>query len=114
MADSGSVQAYKIQRNSKDLKSGYFRGTDTLIIDDTVLPDSNYVYKAFRIRNGNLVDLSESVDVLTLDTTSHNFHWEIDTLGDYGSCLYDVFAFTENEVWAVGEIDSPDLRLHSE
>ena len=105
MADSGSVQMYTIQRNSKDLKSGYFRGTDTLIIDDTVLPDSNYVFKAFRIRNGNSVDSSEAVDVLTLDTTSHNFRWEIDTLGDYGSVLNDVFAFSENEVWVVGEIE---------
>jgi hypothetical protein len=39
-----------------------------------------------------------------LDTTSHNFVWEIDTLGDYGSYLNDVTIVNEDNVWVVGEI----------
>lgn len=36
------------------------------------------------------------------DTTSHNFTWSIDTLGDYGSYLRDVAVISDQEVWAVG------------
>ena len=39
-----------------------------------------------------------------LDTTSHEFVWQIDTLGDASSILNDVFIIDENNIWAVGEI----------
>lgn len=39
------------------------------------------------------------------DTTSHEFVWQIDTLGDgNSSVLNDVFIIDENNVWAAGEI----------
>jgi len=38
------------------------------------------------------------------DTTSHNFVWEIDTLGLYGSYLNDVWVVDENNIWVVGSI----------
>ena len=38
------------------------------------------------------------------DTTSHEFVWQIDTLGDASSILNDVFIIDENNIWAVGEI----------
>jgi len=40
------------------------------------------------------------------DTTSHNFVWEIDTLGIYGSYLNDVAIIDENDVWVVGNIET--------
>jgi len=40
-----------------------------------------------------------------IDTTSHNFVWEVDTLGDWGT-LYDVAVIDENNVWVVGEIET--------
>ncbi|MFQ6608684.1 MAG: hypothetical protein ACE5EE_09125, partial [Fidelibacterota bacterium] len=33
-----------------------------------------------------------------LDTTSHDFVWDVDTLGESG-VLWDVWAFDENNVW---------------
>jgi len=43
--------------------------------------------------------------ILGPDTTSHNFIWQIDTLGDgNSSVLNDVFIIDENNIWAVGEI----------
>jgi len=47
-----------------------------------------------------------------LDTTSHDFTWEIDTLGDYGSYLKDVAIIDENNIWVVGMIktDSDDYN----
>jgi len=39
------------------------------------------------------------------DTTSHNFVFQIDTLGDgESSILSDVFILNENDIWAVGQI----------
>ena len=42
------------------------------------------------------------------DTTSHNFTWTIDTIGTYGSVLYDVAIINENDIWAVGEIHTAE------
>ena len=42
------------------------------------------------------------------DTTSHNFIWQIDTLGLYGSYLNDVWIVDENNIWVVGEINISD------
>ena len=42
------------------------------------------------------------------DTTSHNFIWEVDTLGIYGSYLNDVRIVDENNIWVVGYIRVPD------
>lgn len=43
-----------------------------------------------------------------IDTTSHNFIWEIDTLGLYGSYLRDAWIVDENNIWVIGEIIMPD------
>jgi hypothetical protein len=40
-----------------------------------------------------------------MDTTSHNFTWQIFEFGNFGtSILYDVAIINENDIWAVGEI----------
>ncbi len=39
------------------------------------------------------------------DSTSHDFSWQVDTLGLFPSALYDVVAIDPNNVWAVGEIE---------
>jgi hypothetical protein len=38
------------------------------------------------------------------DTTSHDFTWTTYTLGDGQSYLQDVYAVSDTDVWAVGEI----------
>jgi hypothetical protein len=48
-----------------------------------------------------------------LDTTSHNFVWEIDTLGDYGSYLNDVAIIDENNIWVVGYIKDGDSTYNA-
>ncbi len=41
-----------------------------------------------------------------MDTTSHNFSWEIDTIGIEGSYLRDVTIVDENNIWVVGNIET--------
>jgi hypothetical protein len=40
----------------------------------------------------------------TIDTTSHDFVWTIDTIGDRSTYLHDVFIIDEHNIWIVGEI----------
>ena len=47
------------------------------------------------------------------DTTSHNFTWEIDTLGKYGSKLMDVVVIDENTILAVGDLNTDSGRFNA-
>ncbi|HVO75532.1 MAG TPA: hypothetical protein VMT35_15995 [Ignavibacteriaceae bacterium] len=44
------------------------------------------------------------------DTTSHEFRWEIDTIGEFQSTLYDVWG-SEDDMYAVGLIYWPNREL---
>jgi len=48
-----------------------------------------------------------------LDTTSHEFTWEIDTLGDYGSYLNDVAIISEDDIWVVGKIKTDSITYNT-
>ena len=48
-----------------------------------------------------------------MDTTSHNFVWTIDTLGESGSYLNDIAIIDENNVWVVGYIKNGDSTYNA-
>ncbi len=48
-----------------------------------------------------------------LDTTSHNFVWEIDTLGISLSYLKDVAIIDENNIWVVGDIETDSSSFNT-
>jgi hypothetical protein len=68
--------------------------------------EANTQYQLFRddslISDGALIQAETLIS--TLDTTSHDFNWDILTIGIYPSRLYDVAIINENDIWAVGEI----------
>ena len=85
--------------------------TDSLLIDEGLLPNRTYTYQLQRLNaDSTVIETSTSVQVTTMDTTSHNFSWRIDTLGVTSSVLYDVAIVSDNDVWAVGEIFLNDSR----
>jgi hypothetical protein len=72
--------------------------SDSLFVDAGLLPKQTYTY--------SLVKDSWSVIVqaTTQDTTSHDVQWQIpDTLGTWG-LIRDVWVFSRDNAWAVGEI----------
>jgi len=78
---------------------------DTVVLDDNLLPNRGYTYKAYRLQAGMRIDSTESVQVTTLDSTSHDFAWEVLEFGEHSSSvLLDVAIINENDIWAVGEI----------
>ena len=76
---------------------------DTLLYVDSLLPNHSYKFQSV-IQSVN--KSSNSVNVTTMDTTSHNFTFETFTFGGTAgsSTLYDVAIIDKNNIWAVGEI----------
>jgi hypothetical protein len=54
--------------------------------------------------DSSVVETSASVQVTTMDTTSHSFQFSIDTLGVTSSVLYDVAIINDTLAYAVGEM----------
>ena len=76
---------------------------DTLFYIDSLLPNQSYKILATMQQSNNA---SNELSVTTMDTTSHNFIFEMITFGGEisSSVLYDVAIISENNIWAVGEI----------
>jgi len=51
--------------------------------------------------------------ICCLDSTSHSFSWEIDSLGIYGSYLNDVAIVDENDIWVVGNIETDSTSYNA-
>ncbi len=67
------------------------------------------IYVLLIIRTFSCHDKSiDPPPINSIDTTSHNIIWELDTLGIYPSFIRDVAVINENNIWAVGEIHTPE------
>ncbi|RMH77655.1 MAG: hypothetical protein D6681_20755, partial [Calditrichaeota bacterium] len=77
---------------------------ETTVVDTGLLPAHSYSYSARLVKDGQTAARSNSVELTTMDTTSHNFSWEIYEFGGQqgSSVLYDVAIINENDIWAVG------------
>ena len=72
--------------------------TDSLFIDERLLPKQTYTYSLVK------ENWSASIQATTQDTTSHEVQWQLpDTLGAQG-LIRDVWVFSRDNAWAVGEI----------
>ncbi|MDA3870889.1 MAG: hypothetical protein PF551_00880 [Candidatus Marinimicrobia bacterium] len=97
MQDSLNGKEYTIKRNDSTIINGWMIDNEEIVTDENLEPNTQYTYKAYS-KN----DESEIVTAITMDTTSHDFTWTIDTLGIYGSSLRDVAIIDENNIWVVG------------
>ncbi len=86
---------------------------DTLFYIENLLPKQKYdVYVKVRGSDGKEYT-STKVNFETMDTTSHEFSWQIFEFGEKGnSVLYDVAIIDENNIWAVGEIYTKDTYTY--
>ena len=84
-------------------------GADSVFLLENLLPHRSYRFAAQRMRDTTVTDTSGTVLAATLDSTSHNFSWQIDTLGDGNSSeLNDVAVVNDTLAYAVGEIYKRD------
>jgi hypothetical protein len=78
---------------------------DTVVMDDSLEPGQIQHFRAIRFENQTRVDSTPLLQVRTMDTTSHEFTWELQYLGDGSSSgLYDVAIINDTLAYAVGEI----------
>jgi len=79
---------------------------DSLLYIDSLLPNQTYKFKAILTTTNNPPPTTNLQTVTTMDTTSHNFTFEMITFGGEigSSVLYDVAIINENDIWAVGYI----------
>jgi hypothetical protein len=106
-----TVRLVRLTPTLQTLQTLQLTTPDTLLIDEGLLPNQTYTYKAYRLegQTPNPTDSTPGVQLTTMDTTSHNFTWQIDTLGDGGgSVLYDVAIINDTLAYAVGEINVRD------
>ncbi len=90
------------------LKSNYtLSSNDTILYIDSLLPNKSYTVKA---QVSSIQNLTSSIELTTMDTTSHNFTFETFTFGGGGetSFINDVAIINEDNIWACGEIYLPD------
>jgi hypothetical protein len=102
--DSAAPRAFALKRDGQTILSALNSSPDTLVIDEGLLPNRTYTYRAYRLADSRLVDSTTQVSLTTLDSTSHLFQFSIDTLGTHSSVLYDVAIINDTLVYAVGEI----------
>ncbi|PIS28055.1 MAG: hypothetical protein COT43_07460 [Candidatus Marinimicrobia bacterium CG08_land_8_20_14_0_20_45_22] len=106
LPDSDNENQFALERNDSTILTLTCYDDDTLITDEDLTPDTDYTYRVRFLKDGKTKAESDPITVHTMDTTSHYFVWEIDTLGLYGSYLNDVWIVNENDVWVVGNIET--------
>lgn len=97
---------YHLLRNGEVVLTGKLIDNNTFLWDTTLQPAHTYTYRVNLLRNNVTHSRSNELNLTTMDTTIHDFQWEIFELpSPYGSgALYDVAIINENDIWAVGEI----------
>ncbi len=97
-----TAETVTLRQNGNAIKQIFMASGDTTLYFDSLAPSTNYNYKAY-LKGDTTVN--GEVAIRTLDTTSHDFSYEIFTFGRQPtSALYDVAIINENDIWAVGEI----------
>ncbi|MEJ2636543.1 MAG: hypothetical protein P8184_14775, partial [Calditrichia bacterium] len=102
----------KVSRDDSVIYTGRPGPLDTLLYDTGLLPSRQYSYRASLLRNNNLLKENALCSITTLNTTSHEFEWEvIEFPSPYGSgMLFDAAVINENDIWACGEIYSDSTQ----
>lgn len=113
VSDSGDVREFGIKRNGEVVSKYQLSGKDTLVTDVTANPATAYQYKGVIYYDGKEIDSSEVINLTTLDTTSHELEWTIFRFGYIGSYLRDVFIVSEDDIWAVGFIETEET-IHND
>lgn len=101
-------QELLLYRDNQEVSHQPADSSQFLLSDEGLTPGAGYSYHIAIRQGGSEIARSESVSITCGDTTGQDFTWQIDTLGIYGSYLSDVFVVNENDVWAVGDIRTPN------
>ena len=98
-----------LNHNDQTIETINLITSDTLLYIDSLLPNTTYNFLASSIQSaaGGPVS-SNQLQVTTLDTTSHDINWKVETIGGSGSFAFDVAIISENDIWMVGEFQTAE------
>jgi hypothetical protein len=103
--DTVQQRSWRLTRDGQPLLTVAQAPLDTVVLDDSLAVKRTYTYRAYRLSGTTLTDSTAPLQATTLDTTSHNFFWQIDTLGDgNSSVLYDVAIISDTLVITCGQV----------
>ena len=101
-------ETVSLLRNDSTVLTVALAQQDTIVVDRNLLPTHTYTYKTRVLATGVT---SEGVKATTMDTTSNNFTFEIDTLSTLitsSSFLTDIAIINDTLAYAVGNIAATD------
>jgi hypothetical protein len=104
LTDASEPRTVAIQQDGQRVLTTRISGSDSLLVVEGLLPRRTYTFVAQRLRDSTVIDASPPAPATTVDTTSHNFTWQIDTLGVTASALSDVAIINDTLAYAVGAI----------
>ena len=101
---NGEYPAYAtLYRGVDSLASYTLTASDTVFYDKGLKSQTDYHWH-LDITFANSKRLNLSASSRTMDTTSHNFTFRVDTLGQRASLLRDVAIVNDTCIWVVGDI----------
>jgi hypothetical protein len=109
--DTISNYEYKLLTSTgKEIVYPKIIGEDTSFIHTSLSEGQIVSFKVEAFEARNLKDTSSTLTLTTLSATSHSIAWEVDTLGQAGDYLRDIWGIDGNNVWAVGGIETEQGR----
>ena len=104
LAAATGSQAIGLKRDGHTVLRVRLSALDTVLLDDGLLPRRTYTYTAERLRDSTVVETSPAVRMTTLDTTSHEITWQVDTTMGVSGMFFDVAIINDTLAYAVGEM----------
>jgi hypothetical protein len=107
--NSGETQrTLSLQRGDSTIATMMMSGSDSVFIDQGLLPNKTYIYTLTRPATQQSVEWQTTAQATTLDTTSSDFNWDVETFGIGYSYLFDVAIVNDTLAYAVGAIYQDD------
>jgi hypothetical protein len=104
LTKTNQSQLISVERNGKEVYR-FFCSGDSIFYDENLEPNLSYSYRAFLFDQGKKLYGSEDINITTMDTTSHDFSWEVINYGNLAMSVFnDAWIVNENEIWAFGNI----------
>jgi len=101
---------YTVARDTHIVFSGALDTADTLLHDENLQPAKEYEYTAYRLLHGKKLQPQINAKTTTMDTTSHNFTWDVYTFGEKGTSIFNaVDIINEDDIWVAGELYTKDV-----
>ena len=109
LTDASQPRTVAVQQDGQRVVTAQMTTADSVFVVEGLLPRHTYSYVAQRLRDTSVIDVSSPVQARTMDTTSHDFSFQVDTLGEGGSStLYDVVIINDTLAYAAGEVYMKD------